>query len=233
VTPRVAIVKSAGRADAFAEAVRELGCTPVLVSPFRVEEVETAHVRLCDALAGGAEWFAVTSPHAAVEMLGAFADEPFRVAAVGEGTASALHSLGFDVEVVGEGGAEALGRRIVAAGLAEGGVVVHACGEDARQELRRVVEEAGGVYVPVVVYRMVADPVGERAVAGEFAAVVVGSPNLARRAAELFPGRPPAVAIGRTTAAALRDLGWPPAAAAAAPTPRDVADALRHVLAAR
>ena len=230
MTARVAIVKSAGRADAFAQAVREIGLVPVLVSPFRVEEHEDALERLRSALAGRVAWLAVTSPNGAVEALGAFSKRSFRVAAVGQGTATSLQARGFDVALVGEGGSEALGWKIVAAGLSAGDVVVHACGEDARPELRRVVERAGGVYAPVVVYRMVADPVGERAAEGEFAAVLVGSPNLARRAAELVPSHPPAVAIGRPTASALRDLGWPPAAVAAAPTPEDAAAALQRAL---
>jgi uroporphyrinogen-III synthase len=230
VAARVAIVKSAGRADAFAQAVREIGLVPVLVSPFRVEEHDDAHEELRKAMAGRVAWFAVTSPNACVEVLETFSAGSFRVAAVGQGTATSLQALGFDVTLVGEGGAEALGWKIVAAGLQPGDAVVHACGEDARPELRRVIEKAGGLYVPVVVYRMVADPVGERAALGEFAAVVVGSPNLARRAAELFPSRPPAVAIGRTTASAMRDLGWPPAAVAAAPTPDDAAAALQRAL---
>ena len=230
MTVRVAIVKSAGRADAFAEAVRALGLTPVLVSPFQVEEHDDAHRDLCRAFTGRVAWFAVTSPHACVEVLEMFCMESFKVAAVGQGTASALQALGFEVDLVGDAGAESLGAKIVDAGLARGDVVVHACGEDARPELRRVIEAAGGVYVPVVVYEMVPDPVGERAATGEFAAVVVGSPNLARRAAELFPSRPPAVAIGRTTASAMRDLGWTPAAVAARPVPQDVAAALESAL---
>jgi uroporphyrinogen-III synthase len=232
VTSRVAIVKSAGRADAFAEAVRALGFTPVLVSPFQVEPVEDAHARMCAALTGSVAWLAVTSPHA-VEHLEMFSMETFRVAAVGQGTATALQSAGYDeIHVVGDGGAESLATKIVEAGIEPGDVVVHPCGEDSRQELRRVIEAAGARYVPVPVYRMVADPIGERAATGEFVAVVVGSPNLARRAAELFPKRPPAVAIGRTTAAALRDLGWPPAAVAAKPVADDVAAALQRVLGA-
>jgi uroporphyrinogen-III synthase len=227
---RVAIVKSAGRADAFADAVRGLGLTPVLVSPFQVEEHEAAHHEMCAALTGRVAWLAVTSPHAAVGVLALFAMEPFRVAAVGRGTASALQALDFDVDVVGDAGADALGWKIVAAGLKPGETVVHACGEDARPDLRRVVEGAGAVYLPVVVYRMVPDPVGERAASGEFDAVVIGSPNLAQRAAQLFPSHPPAVAIGRTTASALRELGWPPAAVAALPTADDVAAALAHAL---
>jgi len=230
VTARVAIVKSAGRADAFAQAVREIGLVPVLVSPFRVDEDDGAYDALSTALAGPVAWFAVTSPNAALEVLESFSEGSFRVAAVGQGTASALQGLGFEVALVGEGGAEALGWKIVAAGLQQGDVVVHACGEEARQELRRVIERSGGVYRRVVVYRTVPDPVGERAAVGEFAAVLVGSPNLARRAVELFPSRPPAVAIGRTTAAAMRDLGWPVAAVAAAPTPDDAAAALQRAL---
>lgn len=230
MTSRVAIVKSAGRADAFAEAVLGQGLTPVLVSPFLVEEHEDAHQGLCTALTRRVAWLAVTSPHAAVEVLEMFSMESFNVAAVGQGTASALQAIGFEIDVVGDGGAEELGAKIVEAGLTKGDVVVHACGEDSRTELRRAIEAAGGVYVPVVVYRMVPDPIGERAASGEFAAVIVGSPGLARRAATLFPSRPIAIAIGRTTASALRDIGWPAAAVAARPTAADVAAALAAAL---
>jgi len=227
---RVAIVKSAGRADAFADAVREIGLAPVLVSPFQIEPIDGARAAVGAALgAKGTTWLVVTSPHA-VDACDGFVPEWFDVAAVGPGTASALQSREFNVDLIGEGGAESLGRQIVAMGVAPGDRVVHPCGEDARQELRRVIEGAGGTYVAVPVYRAVPDAVGERAAAGEFAAVVVGSPNLARRAYDLFPSRPPAVAIGRTTASALRDLGWTPAAVAATPTPEDVAAALTRAL---
>ena len=78
---------------------------------------------------------------------------------------------------------------------------------------------------------MIADPVGERAAAGEFAAVVIGSPRLGERAMELIPPpRPPSIAIGRTTAQALREIGWAPAAVAEKPTAKDVGAALRAVL---
>jgi uroporphyrinogen-III synthase len=227
---RVAIVKSAGRADAFADAVREIGLAPVLVSPFRFEPVDGARAAVAEALkAAGTTWLVVTSPHA-VDACEGLVPEWFDVAAVGPGTASALQARDFNVDLVGEGGAESLGRKIVERGIEPGDRVVHACGEDARQELRRVIERAGGTYVAVPVYRAVPDAVGERSAVGEFAAVVVGSPNLARRAAELFPSRPPCVAIGRTTASALRDLGWAPAAVAAAPSPADVAAALARAL---
>src|SRR5205823_3745831 len=122
--------------DAFAQAVRGLGLAPVLVSPYQVEEIEDVRGRVGEELRRRVAWFVVTSPHAAVPALATFSTCSFKVAAVGRGTASALQSLGFDVDLVGEGGAGDLGAKIVAAGLASGDVVVHACGDDARQELR-------------------------------------------------------------------------------------------------
>lgn len=228
---RVAIVKSAGRADAFAEAVRGLGFVPVLVSPFREEPVAGGDAALAEALARRPRWIAVTSPHA-VRALEPHLDQVARLSltAVGPGTASALHSIGLRPAVVGDAGGEALARRMVAAGLVAGDVVVHPCAEESRRELGDALSAAGAVVLAVPVYRMVEDPVGERAAAGEFRAVVVGSPRLARRAAALFPKRPPAVAVGRTTAAAMRDLGWPPAQVAAMPTPEDVAGALARIV---
>lgn len=233
---RIAIVKSAGRADAFAEAVRAIGLVPVLVSPFRVERIDEGEEAFRRGLAGPSTsdapaWVAVTSPHA----VPCFDRVPRGlglppVAAVGAGTASALQAAGISPAIVGDAGGGALAERMLAAGLRAGDVVLHPCGEDARRELADTLGAAGATVVPVAVYRMVPDEIGARAAAGEFAAVVVGSPRLAQRAAELFPSRPPVVAIGRTTAAALRDLGWRPAAVAAQPSPTDVAAAVRAAL---
>lgn len=230
---RVAIVKSAGRADAFADAVRGVGMVPVLVSPFREEQLEpdpsdVAHVAAADAERA---WIAVTSPHAVPALERWRRDIPLaalRLAAVGPGTATALQSAGFHPQVVGDAGGAVLARRMLDAGLRRGDPVVHPCGAETRRELADVLAAAGVRVLAVPVYRMVPDPVGERAARGAFAAVVVGSPRLAQRASELFAApRPAVVAIGRTTASALRDLGWPPAAVAATPTPQDVASALR------
>ena len=232
---RVALVKSAGRADAFAVALRAAGFVPVLVSPHQREALPDAEARLRAALetarsGGGAVWVAVTSAQA-VPALAALPRElgGVRFAAVGGGTATALHTAGLDAVVVGDAGGAALAREMVAAGVAVGDVVVHPCNEDARPELAEVLAQTGVQVTVVPVYRMIRDTVGERAAAGTFRAVVVASPRLAERAAELFPGRPPAVAIGRTTAAALRDLGWPPAAVAASASPADVAAAVTNV----
>lgn len=230
--PRVALVKSAGRADAFAAAVHAAGGVPVLVAPFRREDVPHADAYLRAALLPPPDWVAVTSPHAAA-VIGRVLPRGagVRVAAVGPGTASALHSAGVRPDLIGDGGGTELGEALLAAGCAAGDTVVHAAGEPSRPELRARLAAEGVEVVTVSVYRMVPDPVGERSAAGRFDAVVVGSPRLAARAAELFEPRPPVVAIGRTTAAALRDLGWAPAAVAARPTPDDVEGALRSVIA--
>lgn len=229
--PRVALVKSPGRADAFVLALREVGVLPVLVSPFRVDRIEDGERAFREAATAHDDrptWIAVTSPHAATAV------RPLRdiaglapIAAVGAGTASALHAAGFLPVLVGDAGGHALAQRMLASGLAAGSLVLHPCGEDARHELSETLGAAGVRVQAVPVYRMSPDPVGERAAEGTFAAVVVTSPRLAHRAMELFPGRPPVVAIGRTTASALRDLGWTPAAVAATPAPDDVAAAVR------
>jgi uroporphyrinogen-III synthase len=233
---RVALVKSAGRADAFAVALRAAGFVPVLVSPFQREAIPEGEERLerslaaARALGGAGVWVAVTSAHA-VPGLSGLGDllEGARFAAVGGGTATALHAVGFDADVIGDGGGAALAREMLAAGVTPRETVLHPCNEAVRRELAIVLADAGIDVTTVPVYRMVPDAVGERAARGEFHAVVVASPRLAARAAELFADRPPAVAIGRTTAAALRDLGWPPRAVAAGPTPADVAAAVTNV----
>ena len=233
---RVALVKSAGRADDFAVALRAAGFVPVLVSPFQREPLASGEVRLQRALAcarglGGLRvWIAVTSAQA-VPSLAGLQDllRDARFAAVGGGTATALHAAGFDAEGVGESGGAALGRAMLAAGVTPHDTVLHPCALDVRSELKEVLAEAGIELGVCPVYRMVPDAIGARAAQGEFHAVVIASPRLAERAAQLFPGRPSAVAIGRTTAAALRDLGWAPAAVAATPSPADVAAAVTNV----
>ena len=242
--PRVALVKSAGRADAFGRALREAGFVPVLVSPFQREVITDGEREFTDALAfavgltdmaasggaGATTWVAVTSAQAlpALEAAGHFL-RGVRIAAVGGGTAMSLNAAGLPAGVVGDAGGAALGLAMLRAGLRPGSVVFHPCNEDARPEFARVLTEAGVDVRAIPVYRMIPDVVGERSAVGAFHAVVVASPRLAQRAMELFPARPPVVAVGRTTAAALRDLGWPPVAVAASPSPVDVAAAVSSI----
>lgn len=224
---RVALVKSAGRADRFAQAVLEVGAVPVLVTPFRREDVPHADEILRAALRPLPDWAVVTSPHAA-PLLGRVLPRTsaLRVAAIGPGTASALHSAGVRPDLIGSRGGTELAQDMIAAGCAAGQQVLHAAGEPSRPELAAALAAVGVDVVTVPVYRMVRDPIGERSAVGHFDAVVVASPRLAGRAVELFADHPPVVAIGRTTAAALRDLGWPPVAVAAKAVPEDVAFAL-------
>jgi uroporphyrinogen-III synthase len=232
----VALVKSAGRADAFGLALSDAGFVPVLVSPFQREAIPDGESELYDALAyagalgGNAVWVAVTSSQAvpALEPVTHLLSRA-RIAAVGGGTATSIHAAGLAADVVGDAGGAALARAMLRAGVGPGSVVLHPCNEGARPELSHLLVEAGADVRPIPVYRMVPDAVGERAARGAFHAVIVSSPRLAHRAAELFPDRPPVVAIGRTTAAALRDLGWAPRVVAASPAPADVAAAVCNV----
>ncbi len=227
--PRVALVKSAARAESLAAALAAAGFHAVLVSPFVREEVPGSDAALRDALADRPEWIAVTSPGAA-PALGRVGTAGARVAAVGMGTATALASAGAPADVVGDAGGDRLAERMRAAGLATGSAVVHPCGEGTRTDLGAALSPWRVRVADVPVYRVVPDPIGERAAAGEFDVVVIGAPPLAARATELFPARPPAVAIGRTTASMMRDLGWVPAAVAARPRAADVVNAVRRVV---
>lgn len=235
---RVALVKSAGRADAFARAVSSAGFTPVLVSPFRVETIHRGLARCGEILAAGAvDWAVFTSPTAVAQLENGPVGLPEllrrvpEVAAVGPGTASALHVVGITPTVVGTGGGIALADAVLRRVGSESVRLLHLAAEEVRPEFEERMAAADHVVDAVPVYRAVPDAVGERAaLSGSFAAVVLASPRLAQRAAELFPDRPPSIAIGRTTAAALRDLGWPPARIAAGPTPAEVTAALVDAL---
>jgi uroporphyrinogen-III synthase len=120
--PRVALFKSAGRAEGFAQAIRDAGGDPVLVSPFRCEDHADAVPCLHDALTSGATWAVATSPHAAPALARVLTDGfDVRVAAVGPGTAGALHTSGVRTRLVGSGGGAELAQAMIAAGC--GGTV--------------------------------------------------------------------------------------------------------------
>ena len=229
-TARVALVKSATRAESFLDALRAAGLQGVLVSPFVREEIDGAAERLQAELSRGADWVAVTSPSAA-PVLARVAVHGAQVAAVGTGTASALVATGLEVTVVGDRGGEALGAHMYAAGLRAGDRVVHPCGADVRPELAASLCAHGATVVAVPVYRMLPDPVGERAAQeGRFDALVVTSPRNALRALSLFDPLPPLVAVGETTSEVLLRAGVAAVATATDPSPGGVVEAVRKVM---
>ena len=157
-----------------------------------------------------------------------------KLAAVGPGTAAALGAHGLEATLVasvstGEGLAEALVPR-----LAPGEVVLLPAAEDGRRELEEGLAAAGVAVERVAAYR--SRPVGSEpegwaeVVAHPPRCVLFGSPRtveafLALPGAEALLPSIRAVAVGPTTAAALRARGWEPAAIASAPTPPEWVEA--------
>jgi len=156
-----------------------------------------------------------------------------KLAAVGPGTAAALSAHGLEPTLVagvssGEGLAEALGPRIQ-----PGEVVLLPAAEEGRRSLEDGLAAAGAVVERVAAYR--ARPGSTPEGWGEVVAhpprcVLFGSPRtveafLALPGAEALVPRVRAVAVGPTTAAALRSRGWEPAAIASAPTPPEWVEA--------
>ena len=157
-----------------------------------------------------------------------------KLAAVGPGTASALTAHGLEPTLVasvstGEGLAEALVPR-----LQPGEVVLLPAAEQGRRGLEEGLAAAGVVVERVAAYR--SRPAGSapegwaEVVAHPPRCVLFGSPRtveafLALPGAKALVPRVQAVAVGPTTAAALRAQGWEPAAIASAPTPPEWVEA--------
>lgn len=158
----------------------------------------------------------------------------------GSGTAAALGSRvgqvhtppGDDTARLGSGAA--LARAMLAAGVS--GPVLFPCGERRRDELPRLLRDAGVKVDEVVCYRTVMAAEAEARAAVEWATVlVVSSPSVAELVARssLPDARPDLVAVGPTTAASARAAGWPPAAVASEPSAEAVTTAVLGVLASR
>lgn len=134
------------------------------------------------------------------------------VAAVGPGTAARLVEHGVEAHVVGDAGGAALGALLVARGI-QGKRVLLPRAEGGNDELKAVLDAAGADVVCVDVYRSVAVDVEEDVLddIGDDGprALLLTSP---RRAKGLFekvklPDDIVVVALGATTADAVRDLG--------------------------
>jgi len=143
----------------LSSALEALGATVV-----RVPVLETLPPEDPDELAREAQrladydWVLFTSARA----VGAVAREAPangrapRVAAVGEGTARAVRDAGWEPEVVGTGGGEALVAELRARAELEGRLVLFPAADRARRETVRRLEEAGASVRVVTAYRTVA-----------------------------------------------------------------------------
>lgn len=235
--PRVLLTRAVGPVSDWIEPMRRIGVRLEARDVLRFEPLPVA----VDAALNGADALVLTSGNGALFFRRAL-DEQARspetlppIAVVGASTARRARDLGLPVSRIGSGGAaelcEELRRDLEPCPL------VWVRPEEAHAEPFEALEAAGFTVRPLVAYRTLPveglDPLGERIRRGEFAAVVLTSPS-AFRALSAVAGSALAstrrVALGRTTARALRDAGLPADEVAERPDPEAVADALKRLL---
>lgn len=242
--PRVVVTRPRKRCARLGAALRARGLRPVYAPLIRTlpprswAPLDAALRRFDDFDA------AAFASAAAVEqffsrarrLLGRAPRRPLVVGAVGPATAAALAERGWRADLIPEEGTGGgLGRAMC---LTRGAAVLLPRAEKGRPELPRLLRRAGARLTVVAVYRTVADPAGaaalKKALRGDAACVSFTSGSaVAAAAAALGKARLRrvlAVAIGPTTAQALRAHGAAPAAVALSPDANALADACRKAL---
>ena len=206
---RIALTHSGGRLEALAPALRELGHevvhTPlVATAPLLDDATRRAAAHLV-----GLPWRCYPSRSAveAWSALGLPYDDGARLAAVGRGTAAALHAAGADRVLTPERSAATaagLARAVLAAG-ARGAEVGLVQGRRARPELETRLRDGGALPRRAVVYDVVSVPWSSEA---GFDAVLLASPSAVAVLPDHLARSSQLVALGPTTAAAVRERGW-------------------------
>ncbi|MFP4511863.1 MAG: uroporphyrinogen-III synthase [Acidimicrobiales bacterium] len=215
----VAVTRATDQASSLADALRELGSEVVAVPTIAVADAADGGAALRAALSGldRYDWLVVTSTNGADRVASevtpqALAATGTRVAVIGPGTAEAMATRGFAVDLVPD--------RFVAEGLLEvfptappdGGAVLLAQAAGARPVLGEGLEAAGWVVDRVEAYRTVHPPVerarARAAVAADIVTFTSASTVSGYVAGVGLDPPPRAVAcIGPVTAAAARSQG--------------------------
>ena len=233
---RIMLTRSEEDSAAWARALERLGAVPVTLPCIDAEPLGDSD--LADALrtaAAAADWLVFTSRRgveAFVRLAGAEAGRAARIAAVGPATADAArHALG-RVDLVGaHGTAESLADAMLEAGAAKAEIVL-ALAANARDVLERRLRAAGAACRRFDVYRTV--PAAPRAPRLALSGLGVDAVWLASPSAvEGFMNQVeidadvPLVAIGPSTADAIRARGLRVAAEARAPSFEGLLEATR------
>jgi uroporphyrinogen III methyltransferase/synthase len=225
----VAVTRARPQASALAARLRELGATVVEAPAIRIEPVAAELPEL-----GGFDLVCVTSPNGAHELwsrleaagLDARALAGARLAAIGPGTARALHEHGLRADLVPA--------RAVAEGLVDAlaGVPVRRAlvvrGREGRDVLPDALRARGAEVEVLVLYATVAEPIADpdAALAADY--VTFTSASTVRFFLDGTGGTPSGriVSIGPATTAALRDAGLEPHVEADPHTPDGLVAAL-------
>ena len=223
---RVAVTRARAQASGLAASLADLGAEVVEVPSIRIEpriESPEVHAAVHALATGEYDVVCLTSPNGAELLMDALRAEGFDaralsgviVAAIGPGTAAALHAAGIAADVVPERAiAESLAAELVERGVAGRRVLVARAAE-ARDVLPRELERAGADVHVVPLYETVREDLGEERLAELARAdyVTFTSSSTVRLlleaigGAENFPGEARVVSIGPVTSDTARELG--------------------------
>jgi hydroxymethylbilane synthase len=222
-----------------------LPASTVQIHPSSTPGVLGAALR--DAAAGGFDWLVVTSTKT-VDLLDAFGGEHFvgkaKIAVVGQATAAAMQAIGIPVDLVpAEQTGPGLAQELVEA-VPAGSKVLCLLGSRAGDTITSPLRRADVHVVRVESYRSVAtlgngSDVRAQVRGGRVDVLVFASPSSAQVMAGSLGADLAAlsgaclVAIGSTTAAAMKDLGLPVHVVAKEPSPEGVVAACETYFAGR
>jgi uroporphyrinogen-III synthase len=225
----------------YAAALAPLGLETIAMPVTRTEPPRDRHALLRAVEAGGYIAIVVASQRAAMALLDARGHAPLpEIWAIGAATASVLEQAHLHPIVPAGGDAVALARALVAQRPIAGKRVLVPRAEDGREDGIGTLRDAGAEVDAIVAYRTVPVSADEPAIAsgkaalaaGQAAIAVVFAPSQVAALDALVGVRKTVtrwVAIGETTAQALRDAGAEVIAVAATPTPEGIANAAAAV----
>ncbi len=238
----VVVTRPRASADGLARALRERGARVVFAPlirfgpprSWRALDAALRGLAGCDAVAFASERAADAFFDRARSVLRARPAAPKVVAAVGPSTAKAVAARGWRCSVVPDDArAAGLGRALK---LPRGSRVLLPRAEGGRLELADSLRRRGARVTLASAYRTLPDAAGRRSLARALAAGADAVCFASGSAARGLPAgrlRAAAVAIGPTTAAALRARGITPAAVSARPDAKSFADAVARAVGAR
>jgi uroporphyrinogen-III synthase len=250
----VVLTRPEGRGGDWKELLQEAGASvaelPLIEISFEPDALILTEI--LDGI-GEYEWLVFTSPNGVRGFFDRFFERyadirsvgGVKIACVGPATEKAVRSFHLEPDVTAEqADAVSLGRKLIDGFNVENQKMLLAAGNLSSAELPRMLIEEGLAIVDVLkVYSTEEKPVSESPEAAEFRArgadaIVFASPSAVEsflhQAASLRPAagarQPKAIAIGATTADAMKRAGIPLAAVAAAPTAKAVRDAVTQAL---
>jgi uroporphyrinogen-III synthase len=246
----IVLTRPEGRGADWKELLLEAGAS-VAVLPLIEISFEPDAIILTEVLDGMGEydWLVFTSPNGVRGFFDRFFERfadirsvgGVKIACVGPATEKAVRAYHLEPDVVSDkADAVSLGRKLMGSHDVENQKILMATGNLSAPELASMLLDQGLAIVDVLkVYATEEKPVTESPEAAEFRnrgadVIVFASPSAVEsfmhQAASLRPGagarQPKAIAIGPTTADAMKRTGIPLAAVATAPTAKAIRDAV-------